>query len=60
MFGKKKKNSRSKTDKQNSGSMKLLERVLYGNVVSTEFFSRHWIKVFLVVIIAMIFISTKY
>ena len=60
MFGKKKKNSLSKTDKQNSGSMKLLERVLYGNVVSTEFFSRHWIKVFLVVIIAMIFISTKY
>lgn len=37
-----------------------LQHVLYGNVVSTEFFAKHWIKVFLVVIIAMIFISTKY
>ena len=35
-------------------------RVLYGNVVTTGFFAKHWIKVFILVVIVMIFISTKY
>ena len=34
--------------------------VMYGNVITTEFFARHWIKVFVLVVMVMIFISTKY
>jgi hypothetical protein len=38
----------------------LTERVLYGNVISSEFFSRHWMKIFILVVLVMIYISNKY
>ena len=38
----------------------IFHRVLYGNVVTTEFFARHWITIFVLVVIVMTFISTKY
>jgi hypothetical protein len=35
-------------------------RVLFGNVISSEFFSRHWMKIFILVVLVMIYISNKY
>lgn len=46
---------KEQTKKQN-----IFKRLLYGNVVTAEFFGRHWIKFFLLVIIVMVYISTKY
>ena len=55
-----KKKTQTKKNLSEQPRQGLLQRVLYGNMVSTDFFVRHWIKVFLLVVIAMIFISTKY
>lgn len=55
-----KKNTQTKETRNQQPRQGLLQRVLYGNMVSTDFFARHWIKVFLLVVVAMIFISTKY
>jgi hypothetical protein len=35
-------------------------RVLYGDVISSEFFSRHWMKFFVLAVLVLIYISNKY
>lgn len=49
-----KKKTQTKKNLSEQPRQGLLQRVLYGNMVSTDFFVRHWIKVFLLVVIAMI------
>lgn len=34
--------------------------LLMGKAVSYDFFHRHWIKIFLIVVLVMFYISTKY
>lgn len=38
----------------------MMWRMLYGNVITSEFFARHWLKLFILVVLVMIFISNKY
>ncbi|MBD5245067.1 MAG: hypothetical protein HDS57_06340 [Barnesiella sp.] len=46
------------TDKNTSPS--LVDRLLYGQIISSDFFARHWLTVFSVVILIMVFITNKY
>ena len=48
--------SRTKTD-ENPGVVK---RLLLGQVVSSDFFARHWLIVFSIVTLIMVFITNKY
>jgi hypothetical protein len=50
--------TKQKTESKKKQS--LPARVLYGNVISSEFFSRHWMKIFILVVLVMIYISNKY
>lgn len=59
----------SNSSKQNSSKQKatkkkpklsLTARVLYGDVISSEFFSKHWIGIFCLAVLVLIYISTKY
>lgn len=59
-FGTKKSSNKGTGKSAQKTGLSMLQHVLYGNIVSSEFFVRHWVKVFLVVIIVMISISTKY
>lgn len=38
----------------------LVSRTLYGRLLSLEFFRRHWLGVFMCVMLVMIYISNKY
>lgn len=40
--------------------LKVAGHVLYGNVVTSEFFVRHWLKLFMLLVLVMIYISTSY
>ena len=53
---------KKKTDKnpRKPAAQNIFYKVMYGNVVTSEFFARHWIKIFILVVMVMIFISTKY
>jgi hypothetical protein len=53
-------NSSKQKTAQKQKKQSLTARVLYGNVVSSEFFSRHWMKIFILVVLVMIYISNKY
>lgn len=35
-------------------------RIIYGQIISSDFFARHWLFVFTVVTIIMVFITNKY
>ena len=35
-------------------------RLIYGQVISSDFFARHWLKVFAVFTVIMVFITNKY
>ncbi len=39
---------------------KLVSRTVYGRLLSLEFFKRHWLAVFMCVLLVMIYISNKY
>lgn len=39
---------------------KLVSRTVYGRLLSLEFFRRHWLGVFMCVLLIMIYISNKY
>lgn len=54
----KKKNKTTKAGAEPRTSV--IQHILHGNVITTDFFVKHWIKVFLVTVIIMISISTKY
>lgn len=38
----------------------MLRRVLFGNVVTSGFFMRHWMPIFVLLVLIMIYITTKY
>ncbi len=38
----------------------LLKQVMYGRVVSSDFFARHWIAMILIVMMIMVYIAGKY
>ncbi|MBD5297414.1 MAG: hypothetical protein HDR89_01140 [Bacteroides sp.] len=49
----------SKSDKtETSGT--LLREVMFGRVVSSDFFARHWIAMILIVMMIMVYIAGKY
>lgn len=50
--------SRQKNDKTKNPS--IFSRLIYGQVVSSDFFARNWLFVFSVVVIIMAFITNKY
>lgn len=53
------KRQNSATDKkETSGSM--LRQLMYGQVVSSDFFARNWIAMLLVVIMILVYIAGKY
>lgn len=39
---------------------KLVSRTVYGRLLSLEFFKRHWLAIFMCVLLVMIYISNKY
>ncbi|MEE1207700.1 MAG: FtsL-like putative cell division protein [Muribaculaceae bacterium] len=41
-------------------TINVARRLIYGNVVTSEFFARHWMKFFILLVLVMIYISTKY
>lgn len=41
-------------------SQNMILRMLFGNVVTIEFFKRHWIQIFILIVLVMIYISNKY
>ena len=49
-----------KTKKSPTENPSIFDRILYGQIISSDFFVRHWIKVFAVVILIMVFITNKY
>jgi hypothetical protein len=52
-------NSKQKAE-QKKQRQSLTARVLYGDVISSEFFSRHWKKFFVLAVLVLIYISNKY
>jgi uncharacterized membrane protein (DUF106 family) len=54
--------AKQNSSKQKSAKKKLsiTARVLYGDVISSEFFSKHWIGIFCLAVLVLIYISTKY
>lgn len=52
-------NEDKKETKQHAG-IRAVQKVLFGNVITSDFFSRHWIKVLMLVILVMVYISNKY
>lgn len=43
-----------------SASQAWWRRILYGNVLRLEFFTKHWITFFALLVLMMVYISTKY
>lgn len=39
---------------------KLVSRTVYGRLLSLDFFKRHWLAIFMCVLLVMIYISNKY
>ncbi len=40
--------------------LRIITRTIYGRVLSVQFFKRHWLAVFMGVMLIMIYISNKY
>ncbi|MBD5313201.1 MAG: hypothetical protein K2G41_12220 [Duncaniella sp.] len=43
-----------------SRHLSIIPRLFRGQVLSSDFFARHWLPVVLVVVVAMVYITTKY
>ncbi len=52
--------SRSKSDKKSETSSSLLREVMYGRIVSGDFFARNWMAMLLLVLLALVYIAGKY
>lgn len=44
----------------NSGSDSLLSRILQGRLVSGAFFARHWLQIFVVIAMVLVYITNRY
>ena len=51
----KKRDEQSRRPRQN-----IFRRILQGNVLTSDFFLKNWLKVFVALVLIMIYISTKY
>lgn len=49
---------KSSTKPKQRGS--IAGRLIYGQVISSDFFARHWLKVFAIFTVIMVFITNKY
>lgn len=45
---------------QNVTAIESLRRALHGQIISVDFFKRHWLGVLCIVILLLMYISTKY
>lgn len=45
---------------QNTSTLESLRRALHGQIISVEFFKRHWLGVLCIVMLLLMYISTKY
>ena len=50
--------NKNRTVKDTTGN--LVRRMLFGNVITSEFFKRHWMILFILGVLILIYISTKY
>lgn len=56
----------TKTSRQNSEKQQkarkpsIVRRLIFGSVISSDFIVRHWLKIFVLMLLIMIYISTKY
>jgi Bacteriodetes cell division protein (FtsL-like) len=57
-MAKNKKNNKSK--KSNEENVPLYKYILFGQFVSSEYFARHWLKIFVCTIFIMMYIASKY
>lgn len=49
------------TDKKKKpGSGNIFKRMVYGRLLSSDFFARHWISVFMIVFAVLIYITNRY
>lgn len=49
-------------DKKGAGRKRpsIARRLIFGSVISSDFIVRHWLKIFVLMLLVMIYISTKY
>lgn len=52
--------ARKKKNTDTEKKPSLGDRLLYGQIISSDFFARHWLTVFSIVILIMVFITNKY
>lgn len=43
-----------------SGLQDVISSIIYGRILSIDFFARHWLKVLLAVVMIMVYITSKY
>ena len=49
-----------KSDNKKTKRSSIGRRLLFGSVISSDFVARHWLKIFVLMLLVMIYISTKY
>lgn len=50
----------SKTAEKPHGHSSIITRLFRGQVLSSDFFARHWLPVLICVLVVMVYITTKY
>lgn len=50
----------SNNDKKSKGNDSLLLKALHGKLISSDFFARHWLQVFIVVSMILVYITNRY
>lgn len=47
-------------DERKPRKQSIARRIIFGSVISSDFIVRHWLKIFVLLLLIMIYISTKY
>ncbi len=50
----------SNNDRKSKGDDSLLLKALHGKLISSDFFARHWLQVFIVVSMILVYITNRY